>query len=345
MVSLELAVGVDDEAHDLLSPRLAALHLLPNDGWPAASSTTAAPNHHRRRHFRTNSHEIALVLACLGNIAPRERSYLPKRARQGNSSPQPQEQVQRSALGGSTGTPPVIVPASEPPVDVDIHEWPPELRGPLPQEVVEQMLFNDAFLPGPRPLEFMPSGRRFVFKERHGERPTGVANNRWHNSGGRAGARDMILPARPDLKIRRRYGSITARGTILWRYHEYCVARRVEAAGTCSADLKSTQWVEDRTVLLFHIMPRRTHKGRPRKGEEAASGVLWRLLAPNLAWSTAVGAQSEPEGACATATATAAASARRSKEELLTSQSTALSIPTTKMVPAVAIPMPTMGVL
>merc|ERR1711939_647541 len=95
--------------------------------------------------------------------------------------------------------------------------------------------------------------------------------DRWHNSGGKAGARDMpinVIDA-AGLRVRRRYGSVTKRGAINWRFHEYSLVRRVVrsdpptsnarvvdvtpcpaavAAGTSEQPAAiCEEWVEDRT--------------------------------------------------------------------------------------------------
>merc|ERR1719231_519422 len=89
-----------------------------------------------------------------------------------------------------------------------------------------------------------------------------AAPDRWHNSGGARGARDMKV-SETEL-VRRRYGSILQGGQIMWRYHEYCrvyVAGRTvvnEATGKPAAEL-----LEDRHSMLYHVMPRRSGRGRP----------------------------------------------------------------------------------
>ena len=89
--------------------------------------------------------------------------------------------------------------------------------------------------------------------------------DRWHNSGGARGARDMKI-SQTDL-VHRRYGSIVQAGQIMWRYHEYC---RVQVSSTGGADATGklcVQLHEDRSSMLYHVMPRRNGRGRPNKTE------------------------------------------------------------------------------
>lgn len=104
--------------------------------------------------------------------------------------------------------------------------------------------------------------------------------------------------------VRRRYGSILRGRTILWRYHEYSLVRKlrqpvtaasetttgekdengekVSADGTgrgsgsrASASINEELYEEDRRVVIFHVMPKRTAKGRPSKEEDEAPAALW----------------------------------------------------------------------
>jgi hypothetical protein len=56
----------------------------------------------------------------------------------------------------------------------------------------------------------------------------GSRGSRWHNSGGKAGARDMMVKGGA-VRVRRRYG-VTKRGAINWRFHEYSLVRKVKTA-------------------------------------------------------------------------------------------------------------------
>ena len=78
--------------------------------------------------------------------------------------------------------------------------------------------------------------------------------------------------------VRRRYGSILQNGKIMWRYHEYC---RVYKTGQVDVDAEGKpcdQSFEDRQTMLYHVMPRRTGRGRPAKSEVLAQSRLWARL-------------------------------------------------------------------
>ena len=218
--------------------------------------------------------------------------------------------------------------------------WPTALTKPLPATVVARMLLDSRYQPGCRPRPFNPLNGCFVFKEygtRTRGRPSKVENRhldeRWHNSGGKAGARDIPVKGEA-VWIRRRYGSICKRGSaigsVAWRFHEYSLLRKVRIHTEPPADSNSCapvaltsarteaeelavvmmaamgeeptagpqstsepppvakpceEWVEDRSRTVFHIMPRRVGRGRPRREEELDQAALWARLAPGLAWN------------------------------------------------------------
>jgi hypothetical protein len=46
----------------------------------------------------------------------------------------------------------------------------------------------------------------------------------------------------------------------------------------------SEEMVEDCSCRVFHVMPSRPRRGRPKREEEADQAALWRRVAPGLAW-------------------------------------------------------------
>jgi len=236
----------------------------------------------------------------------------------------------------------------------------------MPATVVARMLLDSRYQPGSRPKTFEPTHGHFVFKELAGSRGSCPQGDRWHNSGGKAGARDMMVKGGA-VRVRRRYGSVTKRGAINWRFHEYSLVRNVktvkkqrkeeeeeevqmapplrqegeerekEAAAASAVpprlavqnvaeemaavmaamseeqhqhqqqprpvkDAKATgagraaaeeaaeeedeedKWEEDRSCAVFHVMPSRPVRGRPKREEEADQATLWAHVAPGLAW-------------------------------------------------------------
>lgn len=123
-----------------------------------------------------------------------------------------------AAAGERTRSPPG--PSKE-----QLAAWPHELTKPLPATVVARMLLDSHYQPGQRPHTFDPLGGTFVFKERLGCRGSCKKGDRWHNSGGKAGAREMVVEGGA-VRVRRRYGSITKRGCVAWRFHEYTLMRK-----------------------------------------------------------------------------------------------------------------------
>lgn len=183
--------------------------------------------------------------------------------------------------------------------------WPTALTEPLPATVAARMLLDSRYQPGKRPSRFDPLGGRFVFKERGGSRPYSSKGDRYHNSGGKNAARDMHVEAGA-VRVRRRYGSISNGDAIKWRFHQYSLVRRVadknlmaavmaamsegaEAVAQSAAEAARLatsvdEWIEDRSCSVFHVMPSRSRRGRPRRKAEADQAELWAGLAPGLAW-------------------------------------------------------------
>jgi len=149
------------------------------------------------------------------------------------------------------------------------------MEKPLPSEIAYRMLTDDGYQPGARPLSFDGLDGRWVFKEDSRNRaPNGRTRvdkkaDRWHNSGGVRGARDM--PTERPL-VRRRYGSVSRAGTILWRFHEYSLVKKVP-----DPDAKDGYRMdEDRSTVVFHVMPKRSGRGRPSKAEADLPAQLWK---------------------------------------------------------------------
>ena len=164
------------------------------------------------------------------------------------------------------------------------------LEKPLPPQVAMSMLNSLAFDPGSRPTIFGSTAGaggqcQWLFKEHHTpvhapetgklsigrprrERLDTQRADRWHNSGGVRGSRDMCVKGSRDKVpvVRRRYGSIVRDKKITYRYHEYSLLRKSEVSG---------ELLEDRTTVIFHVMPKRTGKGRPSKDEAEGSLALW----------------------------------------------------------------------
>jgi hypothetical protein len=198
------------------------------------------------------------------------------------------------------------------PSAAQLAAWPQELTKPLPATVVARMLLDSRYQPGHRPEAFDPQQGHFVFKEHSVSRGNCPQGDRWHNSGGKAGARDMKVKGGA-VRVRRRYGSITKKGSISWRFHQYSLVRQVRAKPNAESDPTKTlpppdrtaaelmavvmitsmakeptatpceEWVEDRSCSVFHVMPSRP-RGRPRREEESDQAALWGRVAPGLAW-------------------------------------------------------------
>ncbi len=147
------------------------------------------------------------------------------------------------------------------------------MANPLPAAVAGELLQDDDFQPGPRPRVFSDPDACYIFKEHLGHRTAvyGQQQDRWHNSGGVKGSRDLPIVG---PVVRRRYGSLIPAGAAKsagLRYHEYALLK-VDGSGSMT---------EDGTVRLFHVMPRRddssspataqTSKGKGSQEEAAAA--------------------------------------------------------------------------
>jgi len=193
-------------------------------------------------------------------LAPGTRTTSPtgqKRQRVPGGSPHPREHKRAGKA---------------PPPSAD-ESPPPLMEKPLPSEIAYRMLTDDAYHPGGRPANFDGRAQRWIFKERNGDRSGGNGRSkmdkkadRWHNSGGVRGARDM--PAEMPT-VRRRYGSVSRQGTILWRFHEYSLLNRVPDG------MSGMRLEEDRSTVVFHVMPKRAGRGRPSKAEADLPAQLW----------------------------------------------------------------------
>ena len=115
------------------------------------------------------------------------------------------------------------------------------------------------------------------------------------------------------MGVRRRYGSITKKRSISWRFHEYTLLRQVRAKPAAQIDPTKLaaptpdrtsselmaivtmaslaeepmdapieEMVEDPSCRVFHVMPSRPQRGRPKREEESDQAALWRLVAPSL---------------------------------------------------------------
>ena len=117
----------------------------------------------------------------------------------------------------------------------------------LTPSVAVRMLRDDKFDPGPRPSVFDLGASKWLFKESGASRKKrGVHDDRWRNSGGAKGARN--LPAGGPPLIRRRYGAICKSQNaeaVGLRYHEYTL---LEPTG-------GGQVEENRSVIVFHVIP------------------------------------------------------------------------------------------
>ena len=177
------------------------------------------------------------------------------------------------------------------------------LQHALPPLLVRQLLLDANFAPGTRPkrLNYEAGSRptSLLFKEYSkdteivGKRGKGshssdkVLSDRWHNSGGSSGARDMTDGAKGTPIVRRRYGAVKQvrsgerkSGEIkgCYRYHAYTLLE-------CTTASDGQVVVEElREVTLFHVMPKRVERGRPSKEESQQPEDMWSKYNP--AWCT-----------------------------------------------------------
>lgn len=183
--------------------------------------------------------------------------------------------------------PEVPAPNPEPevlnsPAEEEEEEPPALLQKPLPPEIAARMLLDENYQPGKRPGSFISKDGQWIFKEtvrvlgirKKGDRNKEDKSDRWHNSGGVRGARDMPVKGSGRPIVRRRYGSVARQGVIMWRFHEYSLLDVVADPTTEDGQ----RVVEDRSTVVFHIMPKRNCRGRPSKAdaEADAPAELWK---------------------------------------------------------------------
>jgi len=106
-----------------------------------------------------------------------------------------------------------------------------------------------------RPLRDTPSSSGMLFVEcpKLSRRPR--FSDRWQNSGGRKGSRDMRINSQ--LGVRRRYGTVTVHstGTEL-HFYEYTLLRDMSR--------EESHRREDRSCSVFHVLPK-SDRDRPHK--------------------------------------------------------------------------------
>lgn len=190
----------------------------------------------------------------------------PRKVKRAGKAAAPKAKVPKTEAAAATATSSSAAPMAEPPA---------LMEKPLPSEIAHRMLTDDGYMPGARPLSFDGLDGRWVFKEDSRDRAPNARNkydkkaDRWHNSGGVRGARDMPTEA---PVVRRRYGSVSRAGNILWRFHEYSVVKRVPDAAAAGG----VRLEEDRSTVVFHVMPKRAGRGRPSKAEADLPAQLWK---------------------------------------------------------------------
>ena len=107
----------------------------------------------------------------------------------------------------------------------------------------------------PRPLRDTPSssGMLFVESPKLSRRPR--FSDRWQNSGGRKGSRDMRINSQ--FGVRRRYGTVTVHSTgAELHFYEYTLLRDMSR--------EESQRREDRSCSVFHTLPK-SDRDRPHK--------------------------------------------------------------------------------
>lgn len=200
-----------------------------------------------------------------GQKRPRVPGGTPRKAKRAGSA-------STASLAASESSTPPLPTMGEPAM---AGEPPALMEQPLPSEIAYRMLTDDGYQPGARPLSFDGLDGRWVFKEDSSDRGPTARNrvdkkaDRWHNSGGVRGARDMPVE-RP--VVRRRYGSVSRAGTIMWRFHEYSLVTRVSDP----TEEHGYRFDEDRSTTVFHVMPKRAGRGRPSKAEADLPAQLWK---------------------------------------------------------------------
>eukprot|EP01044_Picomonas_judraskeda_P012968 COSAG03_NODE_1911_length_3365_cov_10.347214_5_plen_371_part_00 len=161
------------------------------------------------------------------------------------------------------------------PSEEQLAAWPEELTKPLPATLVARMLLDDRYQPGRRPYAFDPLGGTFVFKEHAGSlevvarapgRPrlssqikcSTKGADRWHNSGGKAGARHMAVKGGV-VRVRRRYGRLEPKGgSAACRFHAYTLMLKAPPAASNPAQIVPTSpartATEDTAIAMMAMM-------------------------------------------------------------------------------------------
>eukprot|EP01052_Picozoa_sp_SAG31_P006415 SAG31_NODE_295_length_18239_cov_15.063065_5_plen_908_part_00 len=160
-----------------------------------------------------------------------------------------------------------------------------QFREAMPPQFAADLILDASFQPGVRPcrvLEMGDSAR--VFKEsremlvsvraqRKMQGDKQQLNDRWHSSGGVSQSRD--LPKEAPV-VRRRYGTIQRDNRAIFSYHEYSLLRSSEAEGSSGQTV-----VEDRTVVIFHVLDRRS-------AQRLKMPVAMQMSPPSELFATAV---------------------------------------------------------
>jgi hypothetical protein len=182
---------------------------------------------------------------------------------------QQQQQQQQQSVASTNTVSYIMANPSRRPLAVSwlrqMHADRHPMANPLPAAVAGELLRDVDFQPGPRPRVFSDPDACYIFKEHLGHRTAvyGQQQDRWHNSGGVKGSRDLPLV---EPLVRRRYGSLIPAGAAKsagLRYHEYALLK------TDGTDASMT---EDGTVRLFHVMPRRDDSSSPSTAQNGAAG-------------------------------------------------------------------------
>ena len=167
------------------------------------------------------------------------------------------------------------------PSEDQLAKWPQTLAKPLPATVVARMLLDTNYQPGHRPPRFDPLSGNFVFKEdvraprghlcRRVVDKQGLQADRWHNSGGRAGARDIAVEG-GELRVRRRYGVVKSRrSSDAWRFHEHTLVRKVRTAPSAASNPAHTVAASPGTTATedIAIATLMAEMGKGRPGDES----------------------------------------------------------------------------
>lgn len=218
---------------------------------------------------------------------------------------------------------------------MEAHQWIADTRAAgkfresMPPHVARQLILDTSFQPGVRPRAFSRENGSWIFKEStvmaetirtfrhntdHAEENT-PPPDRWHSSGGRKSSRD--LPA-PNPLIRRRYGSIERAKVPIYAYHEYSIISpksdeySIISPKSEKSDEKNEglvvdgEIVEDRRIILFHVVERRGSSGSHMAQQAAAMEASERLIETKRAAAAKKSAATEcksPSPSCASAVA------------------------------------------